>query len=201
MAVLIRVDRNGTKYYEGMILCDRCGGAGGWDGWRATGCTCWKCGGTGKVPGKWVERTPEYEAKLAERRRAKAEALAAKYEEERKEREAAEEAERIAREAEEARIKAQKATSQYIGQIGEKVDTTATYDHSAWFEVRSFYGYGTETMYIHTFRANGNLLVWKTGKGLNLQKGDTVQIKGTIKDLSEYEDEKQTVLTRCKITK
>jgi hypothetical protein len=28
MAELIRVDRNGTKYYEGMIECDRCNGKG-----------------------------------------------------------------------------------------------------------------------------------------------------------------------------
>ena len=59
MATLVRVDRNGTKYFAGMVTCDRCGGAGGADAWAYTGWTCYKCGGEGKVPGSWVERTPE----------------------------------------------------------------------------------------------------------------------------------------------
>ena len=71
-AKLIKIDRNGTKYYEGMVTCPRCGGQGGSDQWQYTGWTCYECGGTGKVFDSWVERTPEYEAKLAERRAARA---------------------------------------------------------------------------------------------------------------------------------
>lgn len=82
-AKLIKIDRNGSKHYEGMITCDRCGGHGYYaiavhnmqpvlsphdDG------VCWKCGGSGKVLGKWIERTPEYQAKLDSRRKAKQEA-------------------------------------------------------------------------------------------------------------------------------
>lgn len=44
MAQLIRVDRNGTKYFEGQITCDRCGGIGGADVWTGTGWNCFKCG-------------------------------------------------------------------------------------------------------------------------------------------------------------
>ena len=73
MATLIKIDRNGSKHYEGMIPCDRCGGQGGSDAWQYTGWTCYKCGGTGQVFSKWIERTPEYEAKLAERRRKRIE--------------------------------------------------------------------------------------------------------------------------------
>ena len=69
MATLIKIDRNGSKHYEGMVTCDRCGGKGGADQWNYTGWTCYKCGGTGKIFSTWIERTPEYEAKLAERRR------------------------------------------------------------------------------------------------------------------------------------
>ena len=28
MAKLIKIDRNGSKHYEGMVTCDRCGGRG-----------------------------------------------------------------------------------------------------------------------------------------------------------------------------
>lgn len=214
MAKLIKIDRNGSKHYEGMMTCDRCQGRG----WFATGvcngqlvpshvdnAVCYKCHGEGKVYGKWIERTPEYQAKLDARRQAKAEAQAAEYEKQRKEQEAKMEAERLAKEAEKARIKALKAISQHVGQVGDKLDLTATFDHTAWFECRSFTGYGTTTMYIHTFKdADGNVLIWKTSNGLGsmgLQEGDLVQIKGTVKDHSEYKDEKQTVLTRCKITR
>lgn len=205
MATLIRVDRNGTKYYEGMCTCGRCGGAGGGDQWKYTGWTCYECGGSGKVMGKWKEYTPEYEAKLEAKRaakRAEQERIwaeeEAKREAERKAREAEEEA---ARKAEEERIKAEKAISQYVGTEGERIDMQATYIGSASFDVPSFSGFGMETMYIHMFKdENGNKLVWKTGKGIGLERETQVSLRGTIKAHSEYKDEKQTVLTRCKIS-
>ncbi len=40
----------------------------------ADGGVCWKCSGSGKVLEKWIERTPEYEAKLVARRLARQEA-------------------------------------------------------------------------------------------------------------------------------
>ena len=96
-AKLIKIDRNGSKHYEGAIVCDRCDGRG----WFAIGsnngqlvpsyvdnAVCWKCHGAGKVKGKWIERTPEYQAKLDAKRQAKLEAEQAKLEAEREEREA-----------------------------------------------------------------------------------------------------------------
>ena len=202
MATLIKIDKNGSKHFEGMVKCDRCGGQGGATQWNNTGYTCWKCGGSGQIFMKWIERTPEYEAKLAARRAAKIKAQMAAQEEQRKAYEAKLEAERLRKEAEEAAIKAQKAISQYVGQVGDKITTAAVYDHSAWFEFKL--GWATETMYIHTFKdPDGNTLVWKTSSNSlhELDEGDKVQITGTIKDHNEYKDEKQTVLTRCKIRK
>lgn len=199
---LIKIDKNGSKHWEGMVKCDRCGGQGGATQWNNTGYTCWKCGGSGQIFMKWIERTPEYEAKLAARRAAKIKAQMAAQEEQRKAYEAKMEAERLRKEAEEAAIKAQKAISQHVGQVGDKIDITATYDHSAWFDFKL--GWTTETMYIHTFKdPDGNTLVWKTSSNSlpELDEGDKVQIKGTIKEHNEYKDEKQTVLTRCKIRK
>lgn len=202
-ATLIKIDRNGSKHFEGIVTCDRCGGAGGSNAWDYTGWTCYKCGGTGKIFSKWIERTPEYEAKLAAKRAAKAQARAVEAEAQRKEYEAKMEAARLAKEAEEARIKAEKAISQFVGQVGDKIDIKATYRFSAYFTTHI--GWMEETMYIHNFKDEaGNTLVWKTTKGigsLNLQEGDPVHIKGTIKEHSTYKEEKQTSLIRCKIEK
>lgn len=212
-AKLIKIDRNGSKHWEGDVPCPRCGGAG----YYAIGVNngqpvlspldhgvCWKCGGSGTVKGKWIERTPEYQAKLDARRKAKLDAQYAEYEAKRKEAEAKAEAERL---AEEARVKAQKAISQYVGEIGQKLTVRATYVKTAHFTVRAFSGFGTETMCIHSFKdAEGNVLIWKTSRGLSLDQGAMVEVKGTVKDHSVYTDkywkigEKQTVLTRCKVT-
>ena len=204
MATLIRVDRNGTKYFEGDVPCSRCGGAGGADKWQFTGWTCYQCGGSGKEHGKWKEYTPEYEAKLEAKRKARHEKWEQEHAEEiakaEAERKAKEEAERIAREAEEQRIREQKAISQHFGAVGDKIDLDVILEKSAWFEIPSFRGFGTDTMHIYTFRDDkGNAIIWKTSKGLGIENGQRVHIKGTIKEHSEYDDEKQTVITRCKV--
>lgn len=219
MAVLIRVDRNGTKYMQGEVPCERCGGAGGADKWAYTGWTCYSCGGSGKQIGTWKEYTPEYEKKLEERRRARREKWEKEHAEEiaqrEAERKAKEEAEAKERAEREARERAEKAISQYRGEAGEKIDETVTYLFTAHFEVKSFAGFGTETMYLHGFRDdNGNKLIWKTSnenfryKKIEgtavwdrvVEEGTRVHLKGTIKEHNEYKEEKQTILTRCKIT-
>lgn len=67
--VYIRTDRNGTKYFAD-YTCKRCGGQGGLPQWIYTGYTCYECGGTGVAakPEIFKEYTPEYAAKLEERR-------------------------------------------------------------------------------------------------------------------------------------
>lgn len=224
MATLIRTDRNGTKYFEGDVICDRCGGKGVYYIGVCNGQPvlspvdsgiCFKCGGGGKVHGKWKEYTPEYEAKLEERRAKRRAKWEAEHAEEiaqaEAQRKAEEEARERARLEEEARIKAEKAISQYIGNKGDKINLSVTFIKTAWFEVPSFMGYGTETKYIHTFKdSDGNVLVWKTTASLGrwndndewegFEEGQKVNLKGTIKAHSEYKDEKQTELTRCRIT-
>lgn len=223
MATLVKIDKNGSKHYEGMVECDRCQGRG----WYAVGvnngilvpshvdnAVCYKCHGAGKVFSKWIERTPEYQAildaKRAEReakRQAELEAEQAKINAEIEEQERIE-AERKAKE--EAEIKAQKAISQYIGQVGDKIDTTATYIKTAWFDVPSFRGFGMDTMYIHTFKIGDDVAIWKTStnnmgkfdehdRWIGFEEGQQIHLKGTIKDHNTYKDEKQTVLTRCRV--
>ena len=206
MAKLIKIDRNGSKHYEDMVTCDRCGG----HGYYAIavhnmqpvlsphdGGVCWKCMGAGKVLSKWIERTPEYQAKLDAKRKAKQEAERERLEAEWAEREALERAER---EAEEARIRAEKAVSQYVGQIGERIEVKGSYVRSGSWEQKAFNGYGTVTMYAHTFKdADGNVFIWKTQNGLSFEYGECIIVKGTVKNHSEYKDQKQTELTRCKV--
>lgn len=216
MARLIKIDRNGSKHYEGQVTCDRCYGKGYYAVGTLNGApvlspydggVCWKCGGTGTVLGKWIERTPEYQAKLDARREAKHKAEAEKRAKEQAEIQAREEAERAEREA---RIKAEKAISQYVGEVGKRITVKASYVGSASFEVNSFRGYGTETMYVHTFKdADGNKLIWKTSSSLGTwledgtwqkhEYGENVDITGTVKEHKEYRDEKQTALNRCKL--
>ena len=205
-AKLIKIDRNGSKHFEGETICDRCSGRG----WYAIGvlndqlipshrdnAVCYSCRGAGKVKRKWIERTPEYQAKLDAKRREKLEAEEAKREAERAEREAAE---RAKREAEEARIKAEKAISRHVGQIGERVAIKGSYVKTgSWLQ--SFGGFETVRMYVHTFKdADGNVFTWKTQKDIDLEYGENVDLKGTVKAHDVYKDEKQTALTRCKIT-
>ncbi len=198
---LIKVDKNGSKHYVGEMWCDRCGGQGGADAWKFTGWTCYKCGGTGKVVGKWIERTPEHEAKLAKARAKRLEKATAEYEAKRAEIELAAKLEAERKAAEEARIRAQKAVSQYVGEVGQKYETDACYEYSAHYEVH-IVSWDTETRYVHVFKdVNGNKLVWKTssGKACDLNKGEPVHIKAIVKEHCEYDGEKQTMLLRAKI--
>lgn len=212
-----KTDKNGTQYFVD-YTCPRCGGEGGRSEWAYTGYTCYECGGTGEArnPRKWKVYTPEYQAKLDEQREKRTakklgypsvaamhEAKAA--EEARLEAERKAEEERIAAEkkAEEERLKALKARSNYVGEVGEKLKVTVTYEGSPYFERRSFTGYGTERCYIHRFRDDdGNLIVWKSCCGfpiLGCNEGETVVVTGTVKEHSEYKDEKQTLILRAKV--
>lgn len=212
MKTLIKIDRNGTKYWYD-DKCLRCGGQGGRSEWGYTGYTCYECGGTGHSrPRTWKEYTPEYEAKLEARRELKSAKAAGfetveewkadllrKEEEARIERERKEAEKKAAEEAEAERIKAQKAISQFIGDVGAKIIVAVTFCHSAYFDMHGLFG-STERVYIHNFRdENGNALVWKTQKSLPFNDGDEVIVTGTIKAHDVYKDEKQTVLTRCKV--
>ena len=203
MATLIKIDKNGTKYFEGYQPCDRCGGKGVYiigvcNGQPVLspvdGGQCFKCGGTGKVIAKWKEYTPEHEAKLEKQRQKRREKQLAEIEATRKAREEAEAREREEAEKQAQREAEERAKSQYIGTIGDKIEIKATYLYTAWFE--GFYG----TTYIHNFKAGDNAIIWKTSNGLmEVDENSEVTLKGTIKEHSEYNGQKQTVLTRCKI--
>lgn len=188
---LIRVDKNGTEYYEGFEKCDRCDGKGIYYIGVLNGRllpspvdqgVCFKCGGSGEQRAKWKIYTPEYEKKLEERRAKRRAKWLEEHKEEleaqEREREAKrqqEEAERALREKqrEEAERAEQerKANSKHIGQVGDKIELTVTFIYTASYEVPAFTGWGKDIMHIHIFRdEEGNTLTWKTQKGLGWYK-------------------------------
>lgn len=103
---------------------------------------------------------------------------------------------RNARSAEEC--KSQKAAeSSHVGVVGNRGDFDLVY--TGWTSYDTRYG----QMNIHFFEdIKGNQLVWKTSKfpegqnGEDVDKGSRISCVATVKDHSDYNGVKQTVLTR-----
>lgn len=58
--------------------------------------------------------------------------------------------------------------------------------------------YSTRTTYLNKIvDESGNILIWKSSSLLDIKPG--MKMKGTVKDHSEYQGEKQTVVTRCAV--
>lgn len=74
MEHLVRTDKNGTKYYEGTTKCSKCGGSGYIEYFsHHDGGICYNCNGTGEEGVKYKEYTPEYAAKLQDKKNKKQE--------------------------------------------------------------------------------------------------------------------------------
>lgn len=87
--------------------------------------------------------------------------------------------------------KANKPQSNWVGEVGQRIEITAECKC-----VASWYNdFGAGYLYKFT-TAEGNIFTWKTGKAI---ENGQVTLKGTIKAHTEFRDEKQTELTRCKI--
>jgi hypothetical protein len=87
-----------------------------------------------------------------------------------------------------------KPESKHVGNIKDKLELELT--------VKSLYtlpdyGYG-ESLLITFADSLGNVYLWKSSTMPDLEKGQAVKLKGTVKEHSEYKGTKQTVLTRCK---
>lgn len=92
-------------------------------------------------------------------------------------------------------IKSQKeisSPSNYVGEIGERLDITATPTC-----IHSYLGEFGWT-YIYKLTVGSDVIIWKTSKALDEVE---MTIKATIKEHSEYNGVKQTVITRGRITK
>ena len=92
------------------------------------------------------------------------------------------------------------SSSSYVGAVGDKIEIKVT--------MTGFHSYVTKFNWqtIHHFinlftDEAGNVFVWNTTACSDVNVGDHITIKGTIKGHKEYKGIKQTELQRCKITK
>ena len=94
--------------------------------------------------------------------------------------------------------------SDYLGNVGEKITVTAKLIKEYTYDTN--YGYYGGTSTIYTFEDdNGNKILWTTSSmpyvnDKPIESGKTYTITGTVKEHKEYKGEKETVLTRCKLT-
>lgn len=215
---LVKTDKNGTRYFEEKCSCWKCNGTGTYI-WGANGCysgVCFACEGRGYRIETTKEFTAEHEAKLQKARDARNAARRAEAEKQAEARKAQLEAEA----QRQARIAEERAKSEYIGKIGDKIEMAVTFKYKASYEMPSFRGYGMTTMHIYGMEdQNGNALVWKTSgylekeveiwnkdhtqsifRCLAPEAEETIIIKAKIKDHSEYKGQKQTIIERVKIS-
>ena len=82
--------------------------------------------------------------------------------------------------------------SEYVGTPGERLrNITAIYKSSRGFSGK--FGWTN----IHTFQMGENVLVWFTSIDLDFEKGQAVDLTGTIKKHEEFRGVKTTQLSRC----
>jgi hypothetical protein len=100
-----------------------------------------------------------------------------------------------------------KKPSEFIGKIGDKIEIELTLKKRIAYETN--YTYYGGTSYIYIFEDNkGNTYKWNSSNFLEkivnseciaINENDSLKLKGSIKAHEEYKEQKQTVLTRCKI--
>ena len=84
-------------------------------------------------------------------------------------------------------------SSEYLGEVGDKIEFTAT--PKCVFSEKGYYG----ITYIYIFETEKGIVKWTTSKAIDVEKEST--FKGTIKETTKYNGQKQTVVTRCKEVK
>lgn len=92
---------------------------------------------------------------------------------------------------------APKTISEYMGKVGEKLETKCVFQGVSTYET-SFTYYG-ETVYLYRFSVGGNTVIWKTSKDMDFEEGKGYTLKGTVKEHKEYNGDKETVIVRGKV--
>lgn len=92
----------------------------------------------------------------------------------------------------------EKPESKHVGTVKERVELNLKIERISYFD--SQYGYNTVTTWVFTMvDENGNCFLYKGSKHLNRREGDSIKLKATIKEHSEYKGRKQTVIQRPKV--
>jgi len=86
--------------------------------------------------------------------------------------------------------------SNFVGTVGERLrDITVVITDEREFSS----DFGTTTLY-KMVDADGNRFGWFSSMGCDDTTGDTITITGTVKEHKVYNDIKETMLTRCKVS-
>lgn len=98
-------------------------------------------------------------------------------------------------EAERAAEKASKPVSEWVGEVKERRDFILTVDRVSVFETQ----FGFTTLYSMSDE-DGNVFKWFASRAaLGSESGVRVTVKATVKSHSEWDDVKETHVTRCKL--
>ena len=84
--------------------------------------------------------------------------------------------------------------SNFYGNVGDKINVIGNITRAGYYDTQ----FGTVIIYKITDE-NGNVFIWKTTSCVDAENNETVNVTGTIKEHNEYRNEKQTILTRCKV--
>ena len=88
--------------------------------------------------------------------------------------------------------------SEYFGEVGKR------YKDCEILYVNQIAAWETQYGITHVYKivlASGNVLIWKSSNGLYLEDGESFdKITFTVKSHNEYNGQKQTEVTRCKVT-
>jgi len=88
------------------------------------------------------------------------------------------------------------AASTYVGEVKGKVSLQGTVEFT---KVVGHGGYHYNPPLMIVINCDGNRVVWFASSYPDVSKGNKVNIRGTVKEHSEFRGQKQTVLTRCKL--
>ena len=93
--------------------------------------------------------------------------------------------------------KAARKPSEWVGEKGQKLELKVRYANCWYYDN----GFGT-TSILKFYDENDNIIIWKTGSMTeeNFVKDAWYILKGSVKDHDDFHEEKQTKMTRCKIT-
>jgi hypothetical protein len=86
-------------------------------------------------------------------------------------------------------------TGKHIGEIGQRLNLQATVKHIRYFDSE----YGVRTLI--TFMFDNSTLIWWASKKQDVEEGDVVDFRGTVKAHNMYNGTPQTVFTRVTLKK
>lgn len=101
--------------------------------------------------------------------------------------------------AKRAQWQAERSNSKHVGEVGDRLESVVTVERVTPVGITPAHYYAPAVMDIITMRdENGNAIIWKTTSNHGLERGQTLTLRGTVKAHNTWNNEAQTILTRCK---